>query len=117
MGRMKGRGNYPQEFKIRVAAEASADGTSVASVARRHGLNANMVFQWRKDRRYAPCAAEVLFLPVDVVEGRGGADRIDVPDPPVEVGCLEISVGRVRIVARGNFDPERLGRLLAVLPT
>jgi len=40
------------DFKMAVVAEAMAPGASVAEVARRHGLNANMVFIWRKDHRF-----------------------------------------------------------------
>ena len=29
-------------------------GVSVAQVARRHALNANLIFKWLKDRRFAP---------------------------------------------------------------
>ena len=36
------------EQKLRVVAEASVPGASVAEVARRHGLNANLVFSWRR---------------------------------------------------------------------
>jgi len=42
------RRRYEDDFKRKVVLEASAPDTSVAEVARRHGLNANLVFNWRK---------------------------------------------------------------------
>lgn len=48
------RGKYSVGFKKRVVAEALAPGASVAEIARSHGLNANMIFGWRKDPRFQP---------------------------------------------------------------
>lgn len=42
------RRRYEDDFKRKVVLEAVAPDTSVAEVARRHGLNANLVFNWRK---------------------------------------------------------------------
>lgn len=60
------RGRYPDYFKKKVVAESFVKGASVAAVARRHDLNANMVFGWRKDARYMPKDAQPIFLPVEV---------------------------------------------------
>ena len=49
MVKRHGRGRYPDYFKKKVVAETFVKGASVAGVARRHDLNANMVFGWRKD--------------------------------------------------------------------
>ncbi|MEV8468638.1 uracil-DNA glycosylase family protein [Fluviibacterium sp. DFM31] len=51
MGRKKGSRNYPLAFKRQVVAEALA-APSIAAVARKHGLNANMVHLWCKDDRF-----------------------------------------------------------------
>lgn len=39
---------YEDDFKRRVVAEANAADVSVSEIGRRHGLNANLVFNWRK---------------------------------------------------------------------
>ena len=51
-----------------------APGVSVAQVARRYAVNANLIFKWLRDRRYAPDPASALppseearFLPVEIV--------------------------------------------------
>jgi transposase len=42
------RRSWSREEKRRIVEEASRPGASVADVARRHGLNSNQVFNWRK---------------------------------------------------------------------
>src|SRR5437868_15543392 len=39
---------WPEEDKRRIVAETFAPGASVSIVARRHDLNANMLFTWRR---------------------------------------------------------------------
>ena len=46
-----GRPNYTTEFKRRLAVEACEPSTSVAKLALRYGLNANMLFKWRRQYR------------------------------------------------------------------
>jgi transposase-like protein len=43
------RQHWPDEVKRRVVVETYAEGASVAEVALRYGINANLVFIWRKD--------------------------------------------------------------------
>jgi transposase len=70
-GRRPGSKNYTREFRERVVAETNDPDRSIAEVARTHGLNANMVAQWRRRSLEAqlatprPCLA---LLPVDVVD-------------------------------------------------
>lgn len=60
------RRSYSKAFKRRVVAETLEPGASVAAVARRHGLNANMVFLWRGDPRFGPGREAASFLPVEI---------------------------------------------------
>jgi transposase len=53
----KGRPNYPVDFKERLAKEACEPGVSVSKLARQHGINANMLFKWRRDLREGPFSA------------------------------------------------------------
>lgn len=52
---------------------------SVAQVARRYAMNANMIFKWLRDSRYAPeagqaieaCATDIVgFLPIEILANR-----------------------------------------------
>ncbi|RQM44227.1 hypothetical protein EHZ19_29855 [Paraburkholderia bannensis] len=70
-GRRPGSRNYTKEFREAVVAEANDPNRSIAEVARTHGLNANMVAQWRRrslDVQRASAAPCVALLPVDVIE-------------------------------------------------
>lgn len=72
------RRTWSLEERQRIVAEALAPGASVAAVARRHGLNANLIFKWLRrsregwlDRRRAPAKetmAAQTFVPVEVLE-------------------------------------------------
>ncbi len=62
------RAQYSDAFKREVVAEAMAPGASVAAVARRYGLNGNLLFGWRRDPRFAPAdrAETATFVPVAI---------------------------------------------------
>jgi len=57
------------EQKHKIVAETYLAGQSVSIVARRHDVNANQVFRWRRQFKAADCKeiAPVGFIPVDVV--------------------------------------------------
>ena len=43
------RRNWPEAFKRQVVAETLEPGSSVSIVARRHDLNTNQLFKWRRE--------------------------------------------------------------------
>ena len=61
---------WADEEKREICAQATTPGVSVAQVARRYAVNANLIFKWLKDPRFAPEAdasdQEATFLPVEV---------------------------------------------------
>ena len=48
VGGRRSRRSWSDDEKRRIVAEAVLPGASVADIARRHGVNANLVFNWRK---------------------------------------------------------------------
>ena len=104
------RRSYSTAFKRRVVAETLEPGASVASVARRHELNANMVFAWRRDPRFGPGRDAAAFLPVEVT-----ATEVSVPAGPVSgpsAGWIEITLpSGHRLTLSGVFDPDMVVRL------
>lgn len=77
-------------------------------------MNANLIFKWLRDPRFAPgreAGAGSCFLPVEIglepVDMSGDA-RADFLADRVHI---ELAGGH-RIVAGGGFDAVRLGRLL-----
>ena len=110
MGRKKGSRNYPLAFKRRVVAEALAS-PSIAAVARRHGLNANMVHLWCKDERFRPAPDPAVLLPVEVV-GAVDHDRHITP----LVSRIEITTrSGHRLVVTDSDDPVAIANLVRAL--
>ncbi|WP_084212686.1 hypothetical protein [Thalassobacter sp. 16PALIMAR09] len=71
----------------------------VAQVARRYAANANLIFKWLKDPRFAPEAdafdQEATFLPVEIE-----ADAVHEPGPidmPTSSPSATLSASRVDI--------------------
>ena len=95
--------------------QTAAPGVSVAQVARRYAVNANLIFKWLRDPRYAPdptLASTVLeaprFLPVEIVAETKAPMVVPAADNHIEI---ELAGGhRMRI--SGSYDPEALARLI-----
>jgi transposase len=105
--KQKKRRVWSAEEKRLICGQARLPGVSVSQVARRYDVNANLVFTWLRDPRFADSGGEVAsFLPVEIVPTPGLAtssleDRIEI----------ELAGGhRLRII--GGYDPEALARLL-----
>ena len=129
MDQPRRRRSWSDEEKRLIVAEARGDGAAVAEVARRHGANANMIFKWLRDPRFAVDGEAVEFLPVEtratadasVIEDRavGRAQRPALPSPPrleERSGIIEIDLAcgaRVRVDAHVN--DRALARVLRIL--
>ena len=94
-----------------VVEETLQPGASVAVIARRHGVNANQVFHWRKLYRegrldMAPPAAQLV--PVRI------AEVMSEERPPAKLcaGVIVVEVGRARIRVEGVVDAEALRLVL-----
>ena len=79
----RSRRSWSPEEKQRMVDEAVVPGASVADIARRHGANANLVFNWRKAARAA--VAPELFEPATRAPGTSAASE----------PCQFVSVGVV----------------------
>jgi len=94
MGEQRARRQFSDDFKRQVVAEIEPGRTSVSVVARRHDINANLLFRWRDDPRYA--FQEQSFLPVEI--NTAVQDLKPAGDPP-ELSELGIWIaGDVRLV-------------------
>ncbi len=106
------------EEKRSICLQAAAPGVSVAHVARRYALNANVIFKWLRDPRFAPDPDVApmegsLFLPVEVIEHPVREDAPASGDARDPGGTIEIDVaGGHRMRINGRYDPEALVRLI-----
>jgi transposase len=106
------------EEKRSICLQTTAPGVSVAQVARRYALNANLVFKWLRDPRFAPDpdaapAEGPCFLPVEIVERPVQEVAPAAGDARDPGGTIEIDVaGGHRMRISGRYDPEVLARLI-----
>jgi transposase len=107
---------WSAEEKRRIVAESFTPGASVSKVAQRYGLNANLLFTWRRQegRSAAVGAAEPLqLLPVTVADAETPAVRAAASEP---VGRMEIVlIGGERIVVGADVDGSSLARVVKAL--
>ncbi len=109
---------WTDEEKRSICFQTAAPGVSVAQVARRYAVNANMVFKWLRDPRYAPShegsPADVpTFLPVEIVDQHRNTIMPPVAESAPSVNLIEIELaGGHRMRISGSYDPEALARLI-----
>ena len=109
---------WTDEEKRSICFQTAAPGVSVAQVARRYAVNANMVFKWLRDPRYAPgheaSSTDVpTFLPVEIVGPHRNTVMPPVPESAPSAGMIEIELaGGHRMRISGGYDPEALARLI-----
>jgi transposase len=114
--RLAKRRNWPEAFKRQVVAETLEPGSSVSIVARRHDLNTNQLFKWRRELlpKAASAAAEgSTMLPVEIVaepERRPARRRVE------RAGFIEIEFGcGARVSIRGEVAPRTLRQVIELL--
>ena len=114
--RLAKRRTWPEEFKRQVVAETLEPGSSVSIVARRHDLNTNQLFEWRRELlpKALPAAAESNpMVPVEIVaqpERRPARRRVE------RAGFIEIEFGcGARVCIRGEVAPKTLREVIELL--
>ena len=115
------RRRWAVEEKWRIVEETLAAGGSVARVARAHGVNANQVFQWRRQYRQRLLGSEntetVSLLPGQVTEAlaheavslRGEAER------RTALGMIQVKLPKGQVRITGRIDAESLRVVLECL--
>jgi transposase len=94
-----------------MVAESLAPGASVSKVAQRYGVNANLLFTWRRQEARS-CAGGGLE-PLTVADERMPAAPIALS---AAAGRMEIAlVGGERIVVGADVDAAAFARVLNVL--
>lgn len=100
------RRSWPLEEKRRIVEEAFRPGMSVADVARRHGVNSNQVFNWRKVCGTRP-AAEIAEA--SAPSARSAAPPAGMPDGFLSIGVIAEPKGE-GAVPRLNPSTVLVGR-------
>ncbi|MGF6473020.1 IS66-like element accessory protein TnpA [Paraburkholderia youngii] len=122
-GSRMGRPNYPRELRERLAAAACEPGVSVAKLARENGINANMLFTWRRryladqQARSAGLIPVVLLsdTPTEVIASAPVEAPAQGAKPVSPVGRIEIRIGRAVVKVDGLVDADMLRIVLGSL--
>ena len=122
-GSRAGRPNYPRELRDRLAAAACKPGVSVARLARENGINANMLYTWRRRYLAEQQAPSTSLLPVvllsdaltQVVASSSGVPQAPDMKPASPGGTIEIRIGRAVVKVDGLVDADMLRTVLGSL--
>ena len=113
------RRRWSEDEKRALVAETFVDGETVNGVARRHNINPNMLFGWRKQYRealpcMAPSSAPIGFAPVAIA---GPEPSEPPPVFPAGMPLIEVEIGRgVRLRISGAVDPDLAAAVMKALP-
>ncbi len=118
-----GRPNYAWELRERLAAAACEPGVSVAKLARENGINANMLFTWRRrylaEQQARVCRAHSgragKRLPAEVAASSLVEARAQDTKPVATAGTIEIRIGRAVVKVDGLVDADILRIVLGSL--
>ena len=117
------RRRHGEAFKRELIERSLQPGASISALAQEHGVNANLLFNWRRLHLRAlaakrPAPLDPALLPVTVVP-----ELPPVATPPAPAaalartpnGTIEIEIGGARVRVRGNVDDTSLRGVLRAL--
>ena len=117
------RREHSAEFKKELVARSLEPGVSVAAIAMEGGINANLLFGWRRKHLNSMAQGDrasrqpsAVLLPVSIKAAP--ADRPCAPtSPPMRPagGAIEIDIGNARVRLRGAIDEASLRTVLTAL--
>jgi len=104
------RRQYSEALKRQMVAETQAPGASVSIVARRHDVNSNQLFRWRRQLLPKAVVESGAMVPVEIAPDGGRPRRAD------QEGVIEIVLGcGVRVRLRGEVSSETLRQVIELL--
>jgi len=122
------RRDHSPELKRELVRQCLQPGASVSSIAMAHGINANLVFKWRREHRAAlvahpkpPQTPAPALLPITLASP-ATSDATEAPHPVrtpctarANAGSIELDFAGARLRLRGTIDQESLVTLLTAL--
>jgi transposase len=107
------RRSWTRDEKRRIVEESLEEGASIAEVARRHELNANLLFTWRRKMGVEPAEQNdpLPILPVKIAPGLGAEGHCPNGGGQIEIVHAE---GH-RIIVWADVETAALTRVLKAL--
>lgn len=116
------RRQHDQAFKQDLVRQSLEPGASVSAIALRSGINANMLFKWRREhRRLNGSPQPAVLLPVQVtpdveVQAHVPSPAVAPPSrPPARGGVIELEIAGAQLRLRGPVDEDSLRSVLRAL--
>jgi len=104
------RRQYSEALKRQMVAETLVPGASISVVARRHDVNSNQLFRWRRQLLPKAVVESGAMMPVEIAADDGRPRRTD------REGVIEIVFGRgARVRLRGEVNCETLRQVIEQL--
>ncbi len=105
---MRQRTSYSKPFKAQIVQECLQPGVSMASVALRHGINANLVRKWIPAYRDHQAPALPAFVPMKLAPATQ-------PDQQMSVN-IEVPFGQQKLTVKWpSSDPDGCARFVREL--
>ena len=105
LGKKRTRRVWSDDEKLLICEQTRAPGISVAQVARRYGLNANLLFKWLRDPKLTADVAtdedDAVFLPVEI-------DAFPIIEQPIPATAQPTSALRVQRIDLTLSDGRRI---------
>ncbi len=120
-GSRRSRRLHEREFKEQLIAQSLVPGASVAAIAMQGGINANLLFKWRRGYVKAkaeavPSAATLLAVCVMAdIEPKPAAQAAVALSRNARPGVIELEVAGARVRLQGVVDEAMLGSVLRAL--
>lgn len=124
------RRQHERSFKAELVAQCLVPGASVAAVALAGGVNANLLFKWRRDhlramRGSGVTSSSAVLVPVQVAPDMDSGSQLLPPAAPAtvvpassatrNVGVIEFDIAGVQLRLRGPVDEASLRSVLRAL--
>ena len=116
------RRQYTTAFKRELVERSQQQGASVSAIALENGINANVLFRWRREHLRAISgvvqrgAAQAVLLPVKLAAAMTRAEPASLSScSPMPTGVIEIDIGAARVRLRGSVDEANLRCVLQTL--
>ncbi len=121
-----GRRHHDRALKARLVELSLQPGASASAIARENGINANLLFTWRREFRRAETSAGntdcAVLLPVKIsssAEVMTAATSIEPTPPPSRSaprgGVIELEFAGAQLRLRGAVDEDSLCSVLRAL--
>ena len=115
------RRRHAAAFKCELVQRSLQPGASVSGIALDNGINANVLFRWRREHLRATGVrehgtAQAVLLPVKLAAQAAPTGQQALPShSPMSAGVIEIDIGAARVRLRGAVDEANLRCVLHTL--